>query len=186
MMGKEFEGAIKTIKGLKEKNLFHNYIDYIRFPFYKNLEFNSRINFDFPITILIGANGSGKSSALHAVFGMPEGYSTGNFWFSTSVDPIEDSSENRPGFVYGYKLKNEDIEVVKTRIGKSKGTHYWEPSRPLVKWGMTAKDGKRNPTIKRKYCILISGLNCLRMINIFISPISSPPKQLSQFKIQLE
>ncbi len=154
MMGREFEDAIMKIKDLKEKNLFHNYIDYIRFPFYKNLELNSRINFDFPITILIGANGSGKSSALHAVFGMPEGYSTGNFWFSTSVDPIEDSSENRPGFVYGYKLNNEEIEVVKTRIGKSKGTHYWEPSRPLIKWGMTAKHGKRNPTIKKEVLYL--------------------------------
>lgn len=127
---------------------FKHYIEYIRFPFYKNLEVNSRINFDFPFTVLIGPNGSGKSSALHAIYGAPEGYSTGIFWFATKVDPIIDEKNNRPGFVYGYKNESEGVvEVVKTRIGTAKGGHYWEPSRPLVKWHMKKAGTDRNPTI---------------------------------------
>lgn len=130
------------------KGNYKNFIEYIRFPFYKNLQLNSRIDFNFPLTVLVGQNGSGKSSALHAIYGMPEGYSTGIFWFATSVDPIVDNSKNRPGFVYGYKNSQGNIiEVVKTRIGSAKGGHYWEPSRPLLKWNMKKIGTTRNPTI---------------------------------------
>lgn len=138
-----------------ESNTFKNYIHYIRFPFYKNLQIDSKIDFSFPLTVLVGPNGSGKSSALQAIYGMPEGYSTGIFWFATKVDPIEDDSKNRPGFVYGYKNdQNNLIEVVKTRIGTSKGGHYWEPSRPLKKWGMIKSGENRNPTIVKNVLYL--------------------------------
>ena len=38
------------------------------------------------MTVLVGKNGSGKSSTLHALFGSPNGYNLGDFWFSTEVD----------------------------------------------------------------------------------------------------
>jgi predicted ATPase len=38
----------------------------LRFPNYRNLEPNARLPFDFPITVLLGRNGSNKSSILHA------------------------------------------------------------------------------------------------------------------------
>jgi predicted ATPase len=144
----EIEKLVSKIEAAYKGGTFKNFIEYIRFPFYKNLQIDSKIEFNFPLTVLVGQNGSGKSSALHAIYGMPEGYSTGIFWFATQVDPIEDDAKNRPGYVYGYNYNSEVVEVVKTRIGKSKGSHYWEPSRPLLKWGMKKmEESKRNPTI---------------------------------------
>ena len=45
------------------------------------------------MTVLIGKNGSGKSSTLHALFGAPQGYTCSDFWFSTDVDPIAESGD---------------------------------------------------------------------------------------------
>lgn len=124
------------------------YIKYIRFPFYKNLEEGARIDFDFPITVLIGQNGTNKSSVLRAVFGCPEDCNVGNFWFSTAVDPIhiQDRKSRPPRFIYGYfhKIQNRTVEVIKTRIEKKRvvkgksypNPDYWEPSRPLKSDGM--------------------------------------------------
>ena len=55
-----------------------------------------------------------KRQVLHAIYGAPSGQSTGDFWFSTQVDPIKDG-ENK--YFYGYKAdKNSSIkEVVKKR-----------------------------------------------------------------------
>lgn len=136
---------------------FKDFIEYIRFPFFKNLKVDSRIDFSFPFTVLIGINGSGKSSALQALYGAPAGYSTGHFWFSTELDPIKNEEDGRsPSFIYGYKNSNGDlIEVIKMRIGSSKGADYWEPSRPLKKYGMTPlPDGARNPVIDKKVIYL--------------------------------
>jgi predicted ATPase len=147
----DIEKLINNITASFLKGDYEKFIEYIRFPFYKNLQINSRIDFNFPLTVLVGQNGSGKSSALHAIYGMPEGYSTGVFWFATSVDPIVDNSKNRPGFVYGYKnTQGNIVEVVKTRIGSAKGGHYWEPSRPLQKWDMKKIGTTRNPTIVKE------------------------------------
>lgn len=40
--------------------------------------------------MLVGKNGTGKSSVLQAIYGCPQNKSTGDYWFSTDVDPIED------------------------------------------------------------------------------------------------
>lgn len=138
----------------KAKNHFPKFIEYIRFPYFKNLEENTRIDFRFPVTALVGPNGCGKSSVLQALFGAPQGYSTGLFWFSTSMDPIEEGGGKRNCFIYGYKNKSgAAAEVLKTRIqwnkqeGNSKNPDYWEPSRPLKKYGMTTMGGQRHPAI---------------------------------------
>lgn len=137
---------------------FPDYIEHIRFPFYKNLTENARIDFNFPITMLTGINGSGKSSVLQAIYGAPEGYSTGNFWFTTSLDPIESSTRKRgeiPSFIYGYKINQNLAEVIKRRSGSAKGADYWEPSRPILMYGMSAlEDDKRHPTISKKVIYL--------------------------------
>lgn len=78
---------------------------------------NTKINFSYPLTVLVGRNGSGKSSVLHALYGAPENKSCADFWFSTEVDPIRESDEpNR--FFYGYRedKKSEIKEVMKRRI----------------------------------------------------------------------
>lgn len=107
---------ISSIQRMKECGCFKNYIEYIQFPFYKNLVEHSRINFDFPMTVLIGKNGGGKSSTLHALYGAPKGYTCSDFWFSTEVDPIAEGGINR--YFYGYRESSDSgiKEVMKTRM----------------------------------------------------------------------
>lgn len=148
-----------SIQQMKENGCFKNYIEYIQFPFYKNLVRNTRINFTFPMTILIGKNGGGKSSTLHALFGAPQGYTCGDFWFSTEVDPIAESGDKNRYF-YGYREdKNSDIkEVMKTRMRrkgsetKKEDPDYWETSRPIKKDGMLPS--KRNTPVNKEVVYL--------------------------------
>ncbi len=86
---------VKICKRLKEQGLFKKYIDFIQFPFYRNLEVDTRISFDFPLTVFIGQNGCGKSSCLHALYGAPDRYTQYKFWFDTKVDPVNYYDEKR-------------------------------------------------------------------------------------------
>lgn len=143
---------IQDLKKIKNGGGFKNYIDYIRFPFFKNISPNAKIEFDFPFTVLIGKNGSGKSSVLHALYGAPKNQSVSNFWFSTNIDPIKESPEgDRHCFIYAYTKDGKSLEVLKTRIKNKGNPDYWEPSRPVQKYGMEmptgTQKGKRNDPI---------------------------------------
>lgn len=62
----------------------------------------------------------------------------GNLWFSTEIDPIVEG-EGRPNcFIYGFynPLARQDVEVLKTRVRKINDPDYWEPSRPILRYGM--------------------------------------------------
>lgn len=128
----------KKLRALLKSRKLEPYIQHIRFPFYKNLETDTRIDFTYPITALVGANGTNKSSVLRAIYGSPKNNNLGVYWFSTSVDPIEENGEGRNCFIYGYWNAQEDktVEVLKTRIRKEDDPDYWEPSRPVAKYGM--------------------------------------------------
>lgn len=153
---REITEVVSSIETMLENGNFNNYINYIRFPFFKNLEENSRINFLFPFTVLTGLNGSGKSSTLHALYGVPHGNSTGQYWFSTELDPIRNEKGLPPSFIYGYNNEaGNNIEVLKTRVGTSKGADYWEPSRPIKRYNMEIlPDGARNPAIRKNVIYL--------------------------------
>lgn len=114
------------------------FIRHIRFPYYKNLSPNTRIDFTYPITALVGANGTNKSSVLRALFGAPGHNNLGVYWFSTSIDPIQETGDERNCFIYGYwnEYETKTVEVLKTRIHKESDPDYWEPSRPVLKYGM--------------------------------------------------
>lgn len=135
--------------GYKEKNRilkrrcdngeFEPFIRHIRFPYFKNLELDARIDFSFPITALVGQNGTNKSSVIKALFGCPHGKNITRYWFTTETDDIpdlklEDGTSLKPRYIYGYK--NADgriVEILQSRINATKQTlDYWETSRPLV------------------------------------------------------
>ncbi|HMQ11014.1 MAG TPA: AAA family ATPase [Oligoflexia bacterium] len=132
---------IEEIKNRFQKGKEYNpYISFIKFCSYKNLVPESELIFEFPLTLLIGKNGTNKSSILHALYGCPEGNSTGEYWFESYVDLIKQRS------VYWYKYisdeAGQEVEVAKSRIKKQSPKYklidssYWEPTRPLVDFGM--------------------------------------------------
>lgn len=134
---------VNTINQVKLGNQFHKYIDFIRYPFYRNIEIDTQINFGFPLTVFIGQNGCGKSSCLHALYGAPEGFTPYQFWFDTKVDPIDyyDSQKKRHSFWYSFKDENNNTrEVLKARIRRKDDPNYWETSRPLSWAGMKTRE----------------------------------------------
>lgn len=120
----------------------------IRFPRYKSLDPDLTISFSYPITALVGANGTNKSSILHAIQAAPEGRSVGDFWFSTAVDEIKGprlSSTDRHRFIYKYRThvgrKEVFPECRKSRVTRdhrtkvprslegSRDPDAWEPTK---------------------------------------------------------
>lgn len=109
------------------------YIYHIRFPRFKNLQEDLRIEFSHPVTALVGPNGTNKTAILRALQGCPEGNNLGQYWFGTSVDKI--SKEERHRFIYGRYAPTVDavVEVIKARIArKHSDPDLFEPSRPLT------------------------------------------------------
>ena len=145
----EIKQCLASIQSAFLANSFEPYIQYIRFPNFKNIEKDEKITFDFPFTVFTGLNGSGKSSALHALYGAPFGKSTSDFWFNTNVDPISDDSGNPNCFIYGYKT-TKLVEVLKQRTGIAKGSDYWEPQAPAKKYNMIGAGSKRIAPIKKE------------------------------------
>lgn len=128
----------KNLRNLLLKKKLEPYIRHIRFPHYKNLAPDTHIEFTYPITAFVGANGTNKSSVIRALYGSPGQNNLGNYWFSTSIDPIQEADGDRNRFIYGYlnQGENKTVEVIKTRIHNEDDPDYWEPSRPLKKDGM--------------------------------------------------
>ena len=119
----------------KYHKIFPGYITHIRFPRYKNMVAGSHINFDFPVTALVGTNGSGKTSVLNALYGAPIRNSTGQYWFSTKVDPIEEGEGSPNRFIYGHYNRGYKnvVETRKARVRKVRDgredPNYWEPTK---------------------------------------------------------
>ena len=142
---------IKQIAGkFSGKTRFETFTDYItdiHFPYYKGLVPDAKIEFKFPLTVLVGENGCGKSSVLQALENVSAGKSLSQRWFSTSVDPIPENA--RPCFWYSYYSADAKriVQILNTRIKKkfkdgSENPDYWEPSRPVAKYGMELFDEK--------------------------------------------
>jgi predicted ATPase len=134
----EFEKLTKELQKFKPGKPLDKHIAHIRFPKFKNLRPGARVDFPFPITALVGSNGSGKTSVLHALYGAPKGYSTSDYWFNTKVDPIVEKDNEPNRFIYGHWLASEKkiVETRKARIKKEGDPDYWEPTKATVGDGM--------------------------------------------------
>jgi len=127
---------VGKLKKMKPGKPLERFITHIRFPRFKNLRSGARVNFDFPITAFVGSNGCGKTSVLHALYGAPERKSTSDFWFATSVDPIESRIDEPQRFIYGHWLHDKQwlpnggmVETRKAMVKKEGDPEYWEPTK---------------------------------------------------------
>ena len=163
----EIDRVVDTLATAKSGGAFKKFIDEIRFPYYRSLGSGQAIHFEFPLTAFVGQNGTGKTSALQALYGAPMGKSVEDHWFSTEVDPIRDEEVRepretggakrrrtfqgrRPSIVYLHRTANGEIAyVLKYRILKRGNPDYWEPGRPGRKYGLDPLEGGgRHPTIE--------------------------------------
>jgi hypothetical protein len=143
----------KIAKKLENTDGFLPYIDEIRFPMYKMLDEDLRISLNWPITALIGPNGTNKSSILQAISAAPEGRSLAQFWFSTEVDDIDRGPRGKAShrFVYKYRFDGSGVvaECRKYRGSKryrstdvprllrgQRDPDYWEPTKRVDSDGM--------------------------------------------------
>ncbi len=126
----------KALSDMLAANKFEPFIRYIRFPYFRNLRDGTKIDFGHPITALVGPNGTNKTAILRALQGCPDYYNVGQYWYSTSLDPIVGKERHR--FIHGYRAQSTGgvVEVIKTRIAKGSNPDYFEPSRPLLQDGM--------------------------------------------------
>jgi predicted ATPase len=136
----DIQKLIENIKNEHDLKKYTPSITQIRLPHFKNLDPKTQINFSFPLMALVGQNGSGKSSVLHAIYGLPDNYSISKKWFSTIVDPISETP--RSTVIYSYDDgSKEEKEVIYQRAPK--GDEYWETRKPLKMFGMdTSKRSK--------------------------------------------
>lgn len=134
---------------------FRPFINSIVFANYKNISPGEELTFNYPLTALIGKNGTNKSSILHALNGCPDGYSPGEYWFSTDVDPHNEKG-GRSEFFYRYMHHStgNEAEVIKFRTIRDYDPDYWEPTKPKISIGMRPfikiKDGEEIPEDKEK------------------------------------
>jgi predicted ATPase len=154
-MENDLPKLISTIIRIKSNNQIKKYIDFIQFPFYRNIDLDTRINFNFPLTVFIGQNGCGKSSCLHALYGAPVNYTPYEFWFDTKIDPITYYNDQRKRHSFWYSFRDTDStikEVIKARIKRGDDPNYWETSRPLSWAGMKKISGRndRDKPINKK------------------------------------
>ena len=135
------ESDRKKLKDMLNARIFDPYIFHIQFPHFKNLAPDLKVDFEFPITALVGPNGTNKSSILRAIQGSPGYENLGNYWFSTSTDPIADTGK-RNAFIYGYYHEGAGkvVEVLKLRVKKDDDPDYWEPSRAITSYKMANFD----------------------------------------------
>ena len=139
----------KVINNFNSKNSdFEPFIRHIRFPKYKNFVSGTKIDFTFPITVLVGENGCNKSSVIRALYGAPTNKSLGEYWFESKIDTIKEDKNARSCFIYGYfnPFANKSVEDLKTRVYKENDPDYWEPSRPISRYGMEKIDYKNELT----------------------------------------
>ncbi|HIW06229.1 MAG TPA: ATP-binding protein [Candidatus Ignatzschineria merdigallinarum] len=124
---------------IEKRDEFEPFINSINFISFKNFETNAEILFNFPITVLVGKNGSNKSSALLALYGAVPDRMISDYWFSSAID--KELGDN-PRYFYSYNPTDnqEEAQVRLTWQSNKRGDDYWETAKPAIQDGMNRFD----------------------------------------------
>ncbi|WP_163920061.1 AAA family ATPase [Photobacterium sp. Alg240-V54] len=102
---------IKTIDELYSKGVIKNQLEYLNIRHFRQFSQNLSINFDHPLTILVGKNGAGKSTLLKLVKSMAKGRTPNNYFFETEWDKFNDQGVSE----FSYKLDNVAYKEINTQ-----------------------------------------------------------------------
>ena len=158
----EIRTLVDKIRRQKQAGKFRPYIEFAQFPRYRNFQKDLRVTFDFPLTVIVGPNGSGKTSLLQALSGAPQNESPGKWWFGTALDPIDAEDAIGPrrnlpqaekaALWYGYiDTGGTQKRALKLRIKRAGNPDYWEPSRPVAAYGIEGKERHPVVSMQAKY-----------------------------------
>lgn len=147
--------TVKSIRGSYQGGDYAPMLKSIKFLNYKNVMNDKSIDFSFPITLIIGPNGTNKTSILKALESCPRGKSLSDYWFSTELDPIPRpvSDSDNPEYVYLYDLprgKGILAKVRKYMTYKNGRDDYFEPARRIEGDGYKELS-ERQISIAKKY-----------------------------------
>ena len=147
--------TVKSIRGSYQGGDYAPMLKSIKFLNYKNVMNDKSIDFSFPITLIVGPNGTNKTSILRALESCPRGKSLSDYWFSTELDPIPRpvSDSDNPEYVYLYDLprgKGILAKVRKYMTYKDGRDDYFEPARRIEGDGYKELS-ERQVSIAKKY-----------------------------------
>jgi len=119
----------------------------LRFPYYRNLVPLSRISFTFPLTVLVGKNGTNKSSLLHALYGAVLDNTPSKYWFDTAIDRIElEVNGVKNSLVTDHVDENGARgETLKYRTFRTGFEAYWEAAKRTSTYGFPPNSGRAEP-----------------------------------------
>lgn len=135
---------IHALEGLAHKCI---HITSLRFPNYKMLAHGEKLTFTYPITVLLGRNGTNKSSILHALYGAPRNKSIAEYWFETKVDGIPETRNGlKQSVTHSYiNSDGDEVECIKARAPRFDDPDYWEPVKPTQRYGFPPNSERISP-----------------------------------------
>ncbi|HII3831086.1 TPA: ATP-dependent nuclease [Pasteurella multocida] len=118
------------------------FIRKIVFSNFKNISPMQELIFDYPITALIGQNGTNKTSALIALYGAVEKKRPSEYWFTTSLDKTKEDKYQSYWYTYRDHDTGETAEVFQHNNQRMDPRlkfkeDYWETDRPQLNYGMS-------------------------------------------------
>lgn len=145
---KESREYVKDIERSFSYGLYDPMIKDISFWNYKNVSNGAKLEFNFPVSLIIGPNGTNKTSILRALQGSVAGDSLSNYWFDSKLDLIPSDTKKRPKYVYSYSLpisgkEEKYAQVMYQRIYKKNRDDYFETVPPASARYMDNVDFKK-------------------------------------------
>lgn len=141
-INKDFLEYVKDIHSAYGRGQYDPMITDISFLNYKNVSNGAKLEFNFPVSLIIGPNGTNKTSILRALESCPGRKSLSDYWFDTKLDPISMSESKKPEYFYSYSIpgnKNDITPQVRYRRALKRGREdrdYFETARPSPKLKM--------------------------------------------------
>jgi hypothetical protein len=131
-----FQQKLDTCSRLLSGRQLEPYVKKIVFSNYKNFSTNTTIEFQYPLTVLVGRNGTNKSSVLKALSACIDGTSLADLWFETDIDSIHSAGY---WYTYDYEISRRrtvEAQVYLTKRKREGNLDYWETSAPSTAIGM--------------------------------------------------
>lgn len=129
--------------------LMEPFIRKIVFSNFKNIEPMQELHFDYPITALVGQNGTNKTSALVALYGSVDGKLPSEFWFTTPIDKAEGEQYQSYWYTYKVKVSNSEKYIAEVFLHNNqkqdRNIDYWETDRPKSNYGMSSIKNIQSP-----------------------------------------